>query len=177
VYITSGGNRGGFSAMTRATFLAMGLSGLWHGASWNYVLWGVYHASLITGYRLVTPRIPAAVRDAAWAKPVAVALMYGWTCLGWLIFRETDVGRLMSYFRLIPWQMTTDQAVVTVVLAGVCAACAAPLVLALAVERKVTTWAERPAFLPVETTFWAACAIAILTMVREHAGDFIYFQF
>ena len=43
---------------TLATYGALLLSGLWHGASWNFVLWGAFHASLLWVYREVTPRIP-----------------------------------------------------------------------------------------------------------------------
>ena len=62
LYIPLGGSRGGFWGTIKANFGTILLSVLWHGASWNFILWGAYHASLITGYRIVTPRIPRHIR-------------------------------------------------------------------------------------------------------------------
>jgi alginate O-acetyltransferase complex protein AlgI len=43
LYIPLGGNRGGKIAMYRNLMITMALGGLWHGASWNYVIWGLWH--------------------------------------------------------------------------------------------------------------------------------------
>jgi alginate O-acetyltransferase complex protein AlgI len=86
---------------TQTTFL---LSGLWHGASWNYVLWGGYHGLLLVIARLVSPRKKR--RRAAgwrrWVTPLQVAGMFALTMIGWLIFRETDLAALGRDLRLAP---------------------------------------------------------------------------
>lgn len=63
LYIPLGGNRGGARAEYRNLFLTMLLGGLWHGASWNFVIWGAFH-----GGGLALERRHAARRD----QPVAV---------------------------------------------------------------------------------------------------------
>ena len=178
VYIAVGGSRGGFWRMTRATFVAMLLSGLWHGASWTFVLWGAYHASLLTGYRLVTQRIPREIRkDPRW-RVFSVPLMFAFTVGGWLIFRETRMDRLWSYLTLSPLEGSRDQWVVAVAMLGISVLCAAPLVLALVVQRLVAPRFEQSEWsLPGETTLWAACAVAMFIFVRLSQADFIYFQF
>ena len=178
LYIPMGGSRGGFWAATRATFGSMLLSGLWHGASWNFVIWGGYHAALLTGYRLVTPRIPRAVRDSRLGDAAAVVLMFGFTCVGWLLFRETHLDRLVHAFTQNPLGGTRDQWVAAAVMLALSAVYALPMVLAsVFIHRAPRSWSQSPWSLPLQTTGWAAAALAIGVLARDLGGDFIYFQF
>ena len=183
IYIPVGGSRGGFARATRSTFIAMVLSGLWHGAAWTFVLWGAYHAALLTGYRLVTRRIPKSIRDLKLgAAPVgdwvAIAIMFGFTLVGWLIFRETHIDRLMHYFTLTPWVATPEQWTVTWVILGMCGLSSLPLLAGLLWDKwlgpKVakTEW-----YLPAQTVGWALAVAAIYVFHRDVGNDFIYFQF
>ena len=102
VYVPLGGSRRGpvrQAANIMITFLA---SGLWHGASWNYVLWGAYHGVLLVIARAAgaiwSP--PAAMRASL--RPLQAAAMFVLTCIGWLIFRETELPQLVSDLRLVP---------------------------------------------------------------------------
>ncbi|MBM74541.1 MAG: membrane-bound O-acyltransferase family protein [Proteobacteria bacterium] len=178
LYIPFGGSRGTFSNTTKATFGAMLLSGLWHGASWTFVLWGAYHAAILTGYRLVTKRIPKEIRKSTWGAPFAVSIMFGFTVVGWLIFRETNIGQLLHYFTLNPFEGSSDQFLVAGIMFAMCLTCSIPLVLALTVEKlllprvKDSIW-----FQPMMTTFWGLCILSIMIMHRPTNNDFIYFQF
>jgi len=99
VYIPLGGSRRGpgrVAANLMITFLA---SGLWHGASWNYVLWGAYHGVLLVIARFI-PR--SAKRGGGWLRVVQVMGMFVLTCVGWLIFRETEFAQLAADFSLSP---------------------------------------------------------------------------
>jgi len=178
IYIPVGGSRGGFWRMTRSTFTAMVISGLWHGASWTFVIWGAYHAALLTGYRLVTRRIPKATRkDPRW-RVLTVPLMFFFTCAGWLIFRETHIDRLLMFLSLSPLGGTEAQWIAAASMLGVCLVCAAPLVVAVTLEKLVVPHIEeKPWYLPVQTTMWAVYAVAMFIFVRVTQNDFIYFQF
>jgi D-alanyl-lipoteichoic acid acyltransferase DltB (MBOAT superfamily) len=178
LYIPLGGSRGTFWAMTGATFGAMLISGFWHGAAWTFILWGAYHAALLTAYRLVTPRIPKAVRNHPVGDALAVALMFSFTCFGWLLFRETHLDRLLSYARLSPLAGTPEEWVAAAMMLAVCVACATPLVLGLLFDLYVEPkWGRSRWFLPLQTTGWALQAAAIFAFVRVASNDFIYFQF
>jgi alginate O-acetyltransferase complex protein AlgI len=99
VYIPLGGSRRGpgrVAANLMITFLA---SGIWHGASWNYVLWGAYHGLLLIVARLV-PR--SAKREGGVRRALQVIVMFVLTCIGWLIFRETELSQLIADLRLVP---------------------------------------------------------------------------
>jgi alginate O-acetyltransferase complex protein AlgI len=178
LYISFGGSRGGFLHTTLATFASMLISGLWHGAAWNFVLWGGYHAAILTGYRLVTPRIPASIRKTPWGNVGAVAIMFGFTVFGWYLFRESSLARIWATFTRDPFAVDADQWVATLVMLAVAGAMAVPLVVGLLVERFVVPrLASTPWFVPAQTTVWAAFALAMFVFVRMSLNDFIYFQF
>ncbi|MEC7983871.1 MAG: MBOAT family O-acyltransferase [Myxococcota bacterium] len=176
LYIPLGGSRGGFWGTIRATFGAMLLSGLWHGASWNFVLWGAYHAALSTGYRQVAPRIPKKIKESPVGWPLAVVIMYMFSVIGWMIFRETNFSRLIGYWSQNPFHATPDQWVATTVMLGMCLFASIPLVLALFVQRWFPN-VRQPWRLPIQTTGWALCIVLMFLFVRMHLNDFIYFQF
>lgn len=178
LYISFGGSRGGFARATLATFGAMLISGLWHGASWNFVLWGAYHAVLLVGYRLVTPWIPKALRDSSFGHVAAVVVMFGFTVFGWLLFRETDIHRIIAFLKLSPFSATPDEWVAAVTMLTMTIATATPLVIGLLFEKLVLPKVERsPWYLPMQTTAWAFFAVCFYVFVKLDSVDFIYFQF
>ena len=90
LYIPLGGSRRG-SAQTYANLmLTMLLGGLWHGASWTFVMWGGLQGIYLVTHRLWAGSSSAAVqrlRAAAWWTWVARLLMFHAVCLGWVFFR------------------------------------------------------------------------------------------
>ena len=84
----------------RALFLTWAIMGLWHGASWTFLLWGLYHATFIFLYRLTVPvfkNIPERIRAAGgWAITLSV------TMLGWIFFRARNIDdALMLYSKVL----------------------------------------------------------------------------
>lgn len=178
LYFSFGGNKGGFWKGTRATYGAMLLSGLWHGASWNFVLWGGYHASLTTAYRVLAPRIPKALKTQVWSKPAAIVIMFFFTCFGWLLFRETDGSALWAHLTKVPWEASHDEWVAVVALLAITGLCSIPMILGLIFQKYVMHRVkDSPWFLPLQTNAWAVFAIALYVFVRMSSMDFIYFQF
>lgn len=94
LYIPLGGNRRGALRTHVNLFVTMVLGGLWHGASWNFVLWGVLH-----GGALVVERVGA----ARWAWRVPRWVGVGWTLavvlVGWVLFRSPDMAVAWEYLR------------------------------------------------------------------------------
>ncbi len=93
VYIPLGGNR---RWPYRNLFIVWGLTGLWHGASWNFVLWGLYYGVLIFLEKRFYER-------ALIALPQIFSHLYliFITLLGWSLFYFTDLDRLLSYLKII----------------------------------------------------------------------------
>jgi alginate O-acetyltransferase complex protein AlgI len=63
VYIPLGGNK----HYIRNILIVFAVCGLWHGAGWNFVIWGIYHGVLVAGYRIVEPLWNAMPRAMQWA--------------------------------------------------------------------------------------------------------------
>lgn len=95
LYIPLGGNRAPPWRVRFNLLLVMSLGGLWHGAAWTFVLWGVYHGALLVLYKETAP---------TWDKiPVAVqrGLMIVLVALGWVLFRAPDLGTAWVAFRAL----------------------------------------------------------------------------
>ena len=100
VYIPLGGNRGGPLKTFRNLWIAMLLAGLWHGANWTFVLWGGYYAALLTLYH-ATPglnRLIEPEKNPRWKIILCTALMFGFTLVGWAIFRSKNLDQLSGWF-------------------------------------------------------------------------------
>ncbi len=93
LYIPLGGNRFGNLLTLRNLFLTMLIAGLWHGATWMFVLWGAYHGALLVLYR-ITPPLTRLETAEGWAKLLSIPTMFLLTALGWIIFRSADADML-----------------------------------------------------------------------------------
>jgi len=97
VYIPLGGNRHGMTRTLLNLWISMLLAGLWHGAAWNFVLWGAWHAAILSLYRL-----PGLARmesgGTGWTQHFAVPLMWIWTLIGWVLFRSGDLTAIARWF-------------------------------------------------------------------------------
>lgn len=95
LYISLGGNRHGELKTYRNLILTMLLGGLWHGAAWNFVLWGFYHGFLLAAHRFFTTSLlPGRGRNVTQNRQatriltcLSVMCMFAFTLYGWLLFR------------------------------------------------------------------------------------------
>lgn len=90
VYIPLGGSRNGHWCTIRNTFIIFLLSGLWHGANWTYVGWGVYHALLFIPLIIwgLTKKYNGA---AAWKEIPQILIVFLFVSIGWIIFRAPSI--------------------------------------------------------------------------------------
>ena len=87
LYIPLGGNRKGAVRTYVNLFLTMLLGGLWHGASWTFMLWGAYHGTLLAVERMLGKH------GLAWRlpRPLQIGLTFVLVMFGWLLFRATTL--------------------------------------------------------------------------------------
>ncbi len=104
LYIPLGGNRKGPAMTYRNLMLTMLLGGLWHGASWNFVVWGGYHGALLAVERLIGRRF-FEQRPPWWLYPIRAVFTFVLVSLGWIFFRAVDftqsryvIGEMFSVF-------------------------------------------------------------------------------
>ncbi len=96
VYFPLGGNRVSRGKWVRNILIVWLLTGIWHGAGWNFLLWGLYYAVWMLAERLFLgkrlEKLPAVLRHV---YAMAVVLV------GWALFAVEDPGRLGGYFRAL----------------------------------------------------------------------------
>ena len=93
VYIPLGGNRRGRVRTLRNTFVVWGVSGLWHGANWTFVCWGLYHATLLTFQRQIKVSVAG--------KYASAVLTFLLVVIGWVIFRAPTLADATGYLSLM----------------------------------------------------------------------------
>src|SRR5579862_2648706 len=90
LYIPLGGNRHGSLMTYRNLMLTMLLGGLWHGASWNFVIWGGYHGALL-GLERVCGRKRFQNPPHWQLYPFRAVFTFGLVCVGWVFFRAATL--------------------------------------------------------------------------------------
>lgn len=103
LYIPLGGNRKGVVKTYRNLIVSMFLGGLWHGAAWTYVIWGIYHGFLLVVYRLANVILTRIVNGKNFVMGkgwifIKGVVFFHLVCIGWLIFRAASIGRAMDMF-------------------------------------------------------------------------------
>lgn len=175
VYIPLGGNRRGRRRTVANTFIVFLTSGLWHGASFTYVAWGLYHAVLFVPslyMRRHRVKAPPAGRDALYMGLTFLLVM-----IGWVLFRAESIADAGTYLKL----MFSHFSPVTFIMGKI------PLVwvaLLLAAEW-ATRHYETPLTLPHIGLWrhawvrWSVCtALFCITVIfAGSTQDFIYFKF
>ena len=97
VYIPLGGNRKGFFKTLRNLFVVFLLTGIWHGAGWNYLLWGCLNGVCVVAERCI--------RDKSWYKKTpgwikwaaAMFIVY----ISWIFFRLASLSQICQYFAIM----------------------------------------------------------------------------
>lgn len=112
VYIPLGGSRCGKIKQIRNTFVIFTLSGLWHGANWTYVIWGIYHALLFIPLMILgknrknlnnvaSKRIFPTFKESGYMIATFILVMFGW-----IIFRAESISQAIHYITLLFTQST-----------------------------------------------------------------------
>ncbi len=94
VYIPLGGNRGGFAKTIRNLLIVWALTGLWHGASWNFIFWGLYFGILIIierlGFGKILDKLPAFI-----SRTYTFILVV----IGWVFFDIEGMSSAFTYLK------------------------------------------------------------------------------
>ena len=175
LYVALGGNRGGVLFVCRNLMITMMLGGLWHGAAWNYVIWGVLHGTglcLNKLWRHVRSRLPFPNNVGTHAAAIVTTQL--WVMLAWLFFRCDSASQasqmLAALTGLRPHPGMAIPAFEGMILAIVAIDHAlGPAHLRVA---RATRWSRQLAWGGIGALF--ALALAAMPLVQK---PFIYFQF
>jgi alginate O-acetyltransferase complex protein AlgI len=172
LYIPLGGSRVNaqwkYGLVLLATF---GLSGFWHGASWHFVAWGIYHAVLLFVYHLLG-------KSGRWKPQTGPALAGAWalmsvfTLIGWMIFRAANLEWLADIFRQnVTAGLGGESLIVGTVVLAFVVAYSLPLFVLMVLDRAI------PNHKTLHAIAYGFILVAIVLFAQDHQQDFIYFQF
>jgi alginate O-acetyltransferase complex protein AlgI len=150
--------------------VTMLVSGLWHGAGWTFLIWGVYYGLLIVVYQAAG--IQGDWKPTGWVRrALANLLMLSLIVFGWLIFRAPSVAWLGKVFFQFPWIGTPYDYVIFLVIVSMVIAYSLPLLVKLLIDRYFpeNSW--------YHAVFFALLTVAVLLYTNSSNPDFIYFQF
>ena len=171
LYIPLGGSRRGKLLTYRNLAITMLLGGLWHGASWNFVIWGGFHGGMLAVERMLGERNPLRLLSDAGQQMVTFALV----AFAWIFFRASDLSfSLQTIQRLGAFDFHRN-----LLLQNASSLHVAALVLGLFLifcARNTSEWLPRALY--VKTFFLAFLFIVSLSFLFGAVSHpFLYFQF
>ncbi len=180
LYISLGGNRAGELLTYRNLMITMVIGGLWHGASWNFIIWGTLQGVMLTVSRFTLP-----YRDALnerlgippkLVRVVRVIITFHLVCVSWVFFRAATLPEALQILSHAvptgaPFMHLQSMAHGFV---GLCILLTVELLQGRygSLRARIRTL---PA--PVRWALWYALALLVVTMGIETGAQFIYFQF
>ena len=167
VYIPLGGNRAGTLKTIRNLLVVWGLTGLWHGAAWNFVFWGVYYGIIICLEKYILKDLLKRLPGAAQHIYTMVLVM-----VGWVMFFSPSMGSAAAYLGA----MTGFYYLKSILLLGIAAAIGCtPFVY-----RKFSEllWKEDRYMRVVGVVVYAGIfLISTAYLVNDTYNPFLYFRF
>lgn len=177
VYIPLGGNRTSKAKWVRNILVVWALTGLWHGAAWNFVLWGLYYAVLLLLEKAlekpVLQKLPGALR---WGMTMLLVT------LGWVLFDRTDMQALGRALQTLFRFRATDWAVIAQYHTD-----ALPYLAALPIAAVLSFPVLKKPIERLNETAWgvavlnvvciALLVLCIAALISERFNPFIYFRF
>lgn len=175
VYIPLGGNRRGKGRQCLNIFVVWALTGIWHGASWNFLLWGIYFGVLLTAEKFLVSKLLVKI-------PSVFSHIYTmfFVIIGWVIFDFSSVSDILKYvggmFGIS--QVHTSEDIMSFIISYIPVLCIA-VFASLPVIRKVYFKMQKIKLFPI---IEAGAVVVILTLctsslVRSGYNPFLYFRF
>jgi len=179
LYIPLGGNRGTEGRVSFNIMVTMLLGGLWHGASWTFVIWGAYHGvGQVIGRRRRAARIargepaePVGRARVAWARFVTFQVV----CLGWLFFRADTLGDAFAMLSRLVVGWGSSPLVTPLALLAIVAGIASQYLPDNWLDRALAFFADRR--LVVQGGILGLVLLAITTLGPQGVAPFIYYRF
>lgn len=101
LYIPLGGNRKGTLRMYANNFITMLVAGLWHGASWMFVIWGALHGFGLCVHKFFSRQLRITIPSTLWGNTLSWLITYVYVCFAWSFFRSQSLTQLGTMYNKI----------------------------------------------------------------------------
>lgn len=101
LYIPLGGNRKGTLRMYANNFITMLVAGLWHGASWMFVIWGALHGFGLCVHKFFSRQLHITIPSTLWGNTLSWLITYAYVCFAWSFFRSQSLTQLGTMYEKI----------------------------------------------------------------------------
>jgi alginate O-acetyltransferase complex protein AlgI len=171
LYIPLGGNRKGRAKTYRNLMLTMLLGGLWHGASWTFLIWGGIHGGALSVERWARERLPG-FRMPAW---LAWFVTFNVVCIAWVFFRAPNLD--IAFEILGGIGLSGPSPLVTLPMVFLVVAAVAVQLLPQGWWRRAEAWLVARPVAWQGVGFGALLVAADAAVGQQGVAPFIYFQF
>ena len=187
LYIPLGGNRGSTIKVYATLMTTMILGGLWHGAAWNFVLWGFYQGLMLCVHRAITPsgsRVPGTLAASSAVNPavlllrvIQTGLFFGAVCYGWLLFRSGSLPQIVQFTAILLQDFGNLH--LTISTPRLSSLIGIPVLAAIELAQFATGDHDvhRRLALPLRGALFALLTALLIMGMSNESTQFIYFQF
>lgn len=177
LYIPMGGNRQGALKTHSNLIITMVLGGLWHGAAWNFVLWGLYSGIILSVHRIINSIRSASNESSIFKNVAKITFFFLVTCYGWLLFRAPSLDKIISLTSTLLFDFGNLDLHVTWL--RMAAVIGLPIFFVIEVVEEIG--GGRPFYekmpVPVWTALYAALIFSIAIGLTTESTQFIYMVF
>lgn len=149
--------------------ITMFISGLWHGAGLNFVIWGLYYGTLIAIYQLIGIR-------GDWKPNSKIKTFFAWLIMfcfivfGWIIFRSPSMDWLINIFANSNFLPNKNEMILGLIALSMAVAYTMPLFIKYFIDKYSNeSW--------LQATYYAISTTLTIIYINSANSDFIYFQF
>ena len=181
LYISLGGNRKGEARTYLNQMLTMLLGGLWHGASWRFIIWGALHGLALTVHKFYRSRFPQRKAvPTGWGNLARILVTFHFVCFCWLFFRAANIatvgemlGQIVYHFNfaVLPEFIQGYKVVMMLMVIGYLLHFI-PREAELAAQETVTNMS-----LAGKAAFMISVIVLVIQTKSSGIQPFIYFQF
>ena len=182
LYIPLGGNKKGKFRTYINLIIVMFLGGLWHGASWNFVIWGLLHGGYLAVQKAILVKFPSlknAPIDHLPTKITAILVTQYFIFFAWIPFRVNDLNAaLYSMYKYVVWDFSFNQTMEIISHNKIPCILIIGFIALHIISHKTDVHGRLTSLKPISwMLFLFTVMVAILFLYDQNPQDFIYFRF
>ena len=180
LYIPLGGNRKGTMRTYRNLLIVFFLTGMWHGAGWTFIIWGLFHGLFQILERLFLGKALAKTKPIVGGIYTFLVVYFGW-----IFFRAETFGQAVSFIKymFVPHESTiiaashVDRRLAMLLVLGILFCGPVQLLLEKLLKRSLISEQDFTASLPCTVCCMAMLWLSIMMLINNTYNPFIYFRF